>query len=165
MRELTQIQRDTGYALLCATERSLRALPKDARHLIYAYAFATRAIQSTASPPARMRLLVQITNVPPDQPTDFPIGVAWIMKMDVPRHATVNDIKRRVRSALWNANAARPLGERLSDVRMETIDIRLGIHDEGAHGASSYVAGARCVSRFVGQLHQRGGLPWLFTFV
>ncbi len=171
MEFLAQVQREIGYRVLLATERSLRSLPKDARQLIYAFAYSARAIQSPALPPVCMGLLIQITNGQPDQPTQFPIHME--RKVDVPLHATVNDIQRLVHLELCTVNASRPLGERLPDAIMDELDIQLGIFEGSRRvtsrfsmaGPSSYVSGARRFSNFVSQLYQRGGLPRLFAFV
>ena len=94
-------------------------------------------------------------------------------KVDVPLHATVNDIQRLVHLELCTVNASRPLGERLPDAIMDELDIQLGIFEGSRRvtsrfsmaGPSSYVSGARRFSNFVSQLYQRGGLPRLFAFV
>ena len=43
--------------------------------------------------------------------------------MDIPKHATVNDFKRRVRSELWRQNVARELEERLEQYDMERLPL------------------------------------------
>jgi len=163
VEDVLQIQAETGYNILLATERALRSLPKEARQLIYAQAYTARSIQSPAVHPACTRLLVKAMNTPKG-PFGFYINTQWIM--DLQWHATINDLTRAIYSKLWRVNAARPLGERVPDEHVRSLWLRLSIElHVFAHATSRYVSGAQRVNRFTDQLLQQAGLPQLIVCV
>ena len=124
---ISDIQFTMAMELLLHCTVALKILTPELRRMIYGYAFSRRAsaAEPSRSPLPEDSLRILIRAMPgPKRFQVTPPSSEWLM--DVPTHATINDVKREIRAELWRQNAGRSPEERLERDEMEDLHLFFG---------------------------------------
>ena len=155
-------QIEIAMDLLLPCTLALKSLTPELRRRIYGYAFSRRASDTepnqTQSLEDSFQILVRATNGP-NQFQVTPPTADW--HMVVPTHATINDVKRKIRSELWRQNASRPPEERLDEDDMEALSLWFG-HPCPNNG---YIQGASFFKYLVDTMSMEENVPRIYVFM
>ena len=148
--------------LLLPCTLALKTLTPELRRMIYGYAFSRRA--SDAEPNRiqshedSFQILVRATSGPnPFQVT--PPTSDWLMA--VPTDATINDVKREIRSELWRQNVNRSPEERLDEDDMEILSLWFGHPCPNG----SYIQGTSYFKYLVDTMSMEENIPCMYVFM
>ena len=163
--QIYAFQMEMAWDFLLPCGVALKTLTLELRRVIYGYAFSRRAIEQapglTPSPEDSFQILVH-TMGGPKRYQVIPPPAAWIM--DIPTHATINDMRRRIRANLWQQNAGKPPEECLDQDEMEALTFYFGWQCQ-PDGLNSYIAGTSRFQPFAAVLEKQNGLPQLNVYM
>ena len=158
---ISDIQITMAMDLLLHCTLALKILTPELRRMIYGYAFSRRASDAEPNrnpfPEDSFQIMIHALDGPKTVGVTPPSS-EWLM--NVPTHATINDVKREIRSELRRQNAGRSPEDRLDQDEMDDLDLWFG----GSCPNNDYIKGASFIKPLVRTLSQVENLPCMHVF-